>query len=240
MESVGEQILARLSHLETIAGNQQTENGRIDSLLTGFATTSNNMAIVQATLQADMVTAANRFNALDARIIALEGQRSGGAQGRRRQMIEPKHMLPDKFRTEKGPSWKAWRREILEYVEYSSAPLATAMEATQTKTTPITSGDLATLGVDPTEDHEMRNLLVNRCGKGSTAGDLVDSKSGTLGLELWRVLAAHFDPLVENRKLEQTMGVMNPGRAANLQKLGEMIPNWENLFEEKRRRHGDP
>ena len=91
----------------------------------------------------------------------------------------------------------------------------------------------------PFDDSQLRALLANRCVNGSTAGDLVDNFANSTGLELWRNLSGYFNPLVEFRKVEQTMSVMNPGRAKDLTRLGEMIPAWENLYEENKRRIGD-
>ena len=66
---------------------------------------------------------------------------------------------------------------------------------------------------------------------------------GSFGIELWRSLGEFFDPLVENRKLENTMDVMNPSRAPDgkvgLGKLGSMIATWEHLYAEHRREYGD-
>lgn len=54
------------------------------------------------------------------------GQRVG--QDRDRRLLEAKHLMPDRFGTEKGSPWKTWKREVIEFVQYKMPELALAIE----------------------------------------------------------------------------------------------------------------
>jgi hypothetical protein len=216
MSGIAEQIMNRLNALE-----------------------GQNVAVRVKQLE-DTISEMNRINnATTAEVQHLRDllNTMGQPRDNKRRMVESKHMMPEKFGTEKNPSWRSWRREVVEFVQNHDDALAKALLATETGPNPVLTTDLPVL--NPFDDSQLRALLANRCVKGSAAGNLVDNFANSTGLELWRNLSGYFNPLVEFRKVEQTMSVMNPGRAKDLTRLGEMIPAWENLYEENKRRTGD-
>ena len=81
-------------------------------------------------------------------------------------------------------------------------------------------GDFPALGASQEEDNELRLTLVSR-------------------VELWRSFCEVFDLMVENRKLENAIVVMDPSKASLQSKLGPMIITWENRYAEHRRKYGD-
>ena len=149
---------------------------------------------------------------------------SRSGQNREVQLLESKHMDPGRFGDNKGSTWKVWKREVVEYVQYKMPDLAIAMEKIASTNVPIAHADVDALQVDRRHDSQLRSFLANKCTKGTTAGDLVDNQIGETGLEVWRVLSSYFDPMVEHRKLEKVLNIMNPGKATTLERLGEMIP----------------
>ena len=164
---------------------------------------------------------------------------SRSGQNREVQLLESKHMDPGRFGDNKGSTWKVWKREVVEYVQYKMPDLAIAMEKIASTNVPIAHADVDALQVDRRHDSQLRSFLANKCTKGTTAGDLVDNQIGETGLEVWRVLSSYFDPMVEHRKLEKVLNIMSPGKATTLERLGEMIPAWENSYEDAKRRTGE-
>ena len=148
----------------------------------------------------------------------INNRNFGDEKGKR--MIDAKSMLPDRFGTPSGPGWKAWRKEMLEYVGYFRPRMSMAMTRAEQHKVEVEFADHVELNITQDDDHETRVLLVNRCTKGTPAGDIMENHIDSPALELWRKIVRHYDPIVENRKLEATMQVLSPGKDTNLAKLG--------------------
>ena len=135
----------------------------------------------------DTISEMNRIN--NATVAEVQNLRDrlnamGQPRDNKRRMVESKHMMPEKFGTEKNPSWRSWRREVVEFVQNHDGALAKALLATETGPNPVLTTDLPVLNVDLFDDSQLRALLANRCVKGTTAGDLVDNFANSTGLEL--------------------------------------------------------
>ena len=59
------------------------------------------------------------------------------------------------------------------------------------------------------------------------------------GLELWRRLAALYDPLAAGRNLDDSRQILSPPKAAKIDDLSHTIQAWENLEQRHRERTGD-
>ena len=180
------------------------------------------------TRQLAMAAVQQRCSSLESQMVTVAQERGGG--NRKRALLNDKEGTPEKFGYDKGPLWRIWSKEVQDHVEGYDIKLGQALKDVLFHPTAVEPQHFAQLQIMEADDLEFRRFLVNRCCKGTPAGDLLENHRGKPGLELWRQLRMYFDPTVEKRKLENTMEVMYPGKASHVNNLGLMIVNWENAY----------
>ena len=175
----------------------------------------------------------------DYRIRELESKIQSKGTDHRNDLVDRKDLLPERWNG-KG-IWKVWTQEMREYVGCWNRELGDAMKTAETCKTTITPEMYTGANITYDQDRQLRSFISGRVVKGTTSGEIVEQgvAHNLPGLEVWRRMSEHFAPLLENRKVEAAMTVMNPGRASSLHALAEKLPAWENNFEELQQRYNE-
>jgi len=165
-----------------------------------------------------------------ANLRAMVAQGGGTRPDRRLSLLDPRAMIPNKFGA-KGPGvveWRDWSYEARHYIVRVDARLPEILQSVETRKEPLTETDVVTtLGVSAEVDADLRQFLVNRTE--GEARQLVRGSDSGPGVEIWRLLASHFDPLAAPRVLNESRAVMAPPRAKGMEDLAGTIQAWENL-----------
>ena len=154
------------------------------------------------------------------------------------QLVEPKTLMPDRFKKKNGPSWRTWSYLARNFVGVVHVALKQAMKAAENQKQPIAVTHLQhEFNVTNEMDQELQHFLISR-----TEGEVLEIVRGAErepGLEQWRRLAALRDPSAAGRSLDDSRQILSPSKAAKIDDLSHTIQAWETLEQRHRERNGD-
>lgn len=168
------QVTERINQLETNLNRTMAYN--VEAMIVGLKTTFPGFEALVVTLNNQVATLHNQVATLTTQVNSKDYR-----DDKKKRMVDIKSMLPDKLGTTSGPGWKSWRKEMLEYVAYFRPRMSMAMPRAERHKRAVEYADHVEFGVTHDDDHETRVLLVNRCSKGSPAGDISENPPWSCG-----------------------------------------------------------
>ena len=145
---------------------------------------------------------------------------------RKRPNFDMKAMTPEIFNDQKGAqSFIEFAEKVKTLIGLTWPNLVKAMDSTERQDAPVTEETLSLMDVDESSDNHLRALLVLRAG--GEAFGMVKLARRMPGLEQWRQLARHFDPLNGTRNLEMSTRILNPAKAKKLEDATRIVQAWE-------------
>ena len=109
------------------------------------------------------------------------------------RLVEPKTLMPDRFKKKNGPSWRTWSYLARDFVGVVHATLKQAMKAAENQRQPIAVTHLQhEFNMTHEMDQEMQLFLISRTERETL--EIVRGAEREPGLEQWLRLAALYHP----------------------------------------------
>ena len=168
---------------------------------------------------------ARRLGALESTLTERGSAAPCGAGLRSRGLVDPKHLAPERFGADKGPAWKSWEYALRAFVGSVHPELAEAMKTVRHQGSAVTAAQLAALQVTTQMDSELRAVL-QTCTR-DLALTIVQTHDQHPGLEVYRRLAAHYEPDTDAKNLAEMQYIIQPAAANNMDDFAKKFVEWQ-------------
>ena len=151
------------------------------------------------------------------------GASGGGVEKRKRldRMVEIRGNISTYDGKTMGAGMREWADDMRDHVSGYDPKLGAAMAAVDNKSEAIDSLGIADYGVADDVDNALRRLVVAH-----TSGDAKKfhrTRPDAGGLELWRQMTSHFDPMTEMRAMADCGRLMRTPVAKDWQQLARLL-----------------
>ena len=218
MSAVGQQILDRLSAMETAVSDLQLGQPvtGVDDAGQGLKQSMNQLKEEMAQLKLQMGNGS----------IGM-GMGTVPTESFQRRLWNPKDCMPEVLNNDYRNRWRAWSYKARDWLAQLDPALKQKLERVEAMSSTLSDEYIEALKISDHVDSEIRRFLVHRLD--GDPAEVVRNSADKPGIEQYRCLAQLCDPAAGGRDWQDARHLYYPTPATTLQNVHAKIAEWKNF-----------